>query len=151
MNPRKLRLGLILAAAAMLLALVLPLSGEAGMSLSARPPELALTVGAVLLFVSAGWRGGSWAVAFGLMGVLCGVATTLALLRDPAICPRLAKWNLVRRFQHGALKRFERGPIQLQIEFTPLPCGVFSHLAHDFVGRVIDYFRITEFSLQTSQ
>ena len=51
MNQRKLRLGLILAAAAMLLALVLPLSGEAALSLSARSLGFALTVGAALLFV----------------------------------------------------------------------------------------------------
>jgi NitT/TauT family transport system permease protein len=97
MNPRQLRLGLILAAAAMLLALVLPLSGEAAMSLSARPLGLALTVGAALLFVAGGWRGGSWAVALGLMGVLCGVATTLALLRDPAIVGSAAAgfWAMV--------------------------------------------------------
>jgi NitT/TauT family transport system permease protein len=97
MNPRKLRLGLILAAAAMLLALVLPLSGEAAISLSARPLGLALTVGAALLFVAGGWRGESSAVVLGLMGVLCGVAMTLALLRDPAIAGSAAAgfWAMV--------------------------------------------------------
>jgi NitT/TauT family transport system permease protein len=97
MNPRKLRLGLILAAAAMLLALVLPLSGEAAISLSARPLGLALTVGAALLFVAGGWRGESSAVVLGLMGVLCGVAMTLALLRDPAIAGSAAAgfWTMV--------------------------------------------------------
>ena len=97
MSPRKLRLGLILAAATILLGLVLPLSGEAAMALSARSPGLALTVGAAFLFAAAGWRGGSWAVALGLMGVLCGVATTLALLRDPAIAGSAAAgfWAVV--------------------------------------------------------
>jgi NitT/TauT family transport system permease protein len=97
MKPRKLRLGLILAAAAMLLALVLPLSGEAAISLSARPLGLALTVGAALLFVAGGWRGESSAVVLGLMGVLCGVAMTLALLRDPAIAGSAAVgfWAMV--------------------------------------------------------
>jgi NitT/TauT family transport system permease protein len=97
MNPRKLRLGLILTAATMLLGLVLPLSGDAAMALSARSPGLALTVGAVFLFAAGGWRGGSWAVALGLMGVLCGVATTLALLRDPAIAGSAASgfWVMV--------------------------------------------------------
>ena len=97
MSPRKLRLGLILAAATILLGLVLPLSGEAAMALSARSPGLALTVGAAFLFAAAGWRGGSWAVALGLMGVLCGVATTLALLRDPAIAGSAAAgfWAMV--------------------------------------------------------
>jgi NitT/TauT family transport system permease protein len=98
MNPQKLRLGLILAAAGMLLAPVLPLSGEAAaMSLSAWPLGLALTVCAALLFVAGAWRGGAWATALGLMGVLCGAATTLALLRDPAIAGSAAAgfWAVV--------------------------------------------------------
>jgi NitT/TauT family transport system permease protein len=97
MNPQKLRLGLILAAAGMLLAPVLPLSGEAAMSLSTWPIGLALTVGAALLLVAGAWRGGAWATALGLMGVLCGVATTLALLRDPAIAGSAASgfWVMV--------------------------------------------------------
>jgi NitT/TauT family transport system permease protein len=98
MNPQKLRLGLILAAAGMLLALVLPLSGEAAaISLSAWPLGLALTVGAALLFVAGAWRGGAWATALGLVGVLCGAATTLALLRDPAIAGSAAAgfWAVV--------------------------------------------------------
>jgi len=98
MNPQRLRWGLILATAGMLLALVLPLSGEAAaMSLSARPVELALTLGAALLFVAGAWRGGASAVVPGLMGVLCGVATTLALLRDPAIAGSAAAgfWAVV--------------------------------------------------------
>jgi len=104
MNPQKLRLGLILAAAGMLLALVLPLSGEAAMSLSIWPIGVALTVGAALLFVAGAWRGGAWAVAFGLMGVLCGVATTLALLRDPAIAGSAASgfWIMVAAVWLGA-------------------------------------------------
>jgi NitT/TauT family transport system permease protein len=97
MNPQRLRLGLILAAAGMLLAPVLPLSGEAAMSLSTWPIGLALTVGAALLLVAGAWRGGAWATALGLMGVLCGVATTLALLRDPAIAGSAASgfWVMV--------------------------------------------------------
>jgi NitT/TauT family transport system permease protein len=104
MNPQRLRLGLILAAAGMLLALVSPLSGEAAVSLSARPIGLALTIGAALLFVAGAWRGGAWATALGLMGVLCGVATTLALLRDPAIAGSAAPgfWAMVLAVWLGA-------------------------------------------------
>lgn len=86
MNPQRLRLGLILAAAGMLLAPVLPLSSEAAaISLSAWPIGLALTLGAALLFAVGAWRDGAWAVTLGLPGVLCGAVTTLGLLRDPAI------------------------------------------------------------------
>ena len=60
MNPQRLRLGLILAAMGMLLALVLPLSTEAAaVPLSAWPIGLALTLGAALLFAAGAWRGGS--------------------------------------------------------------------------------------------
>ena len=108
MNPQKLRLGLILAAAGMLLAPVLPLSGEAAaMSLSAWPLGLALTVCAALLFVAGAWRGGAWATALGLMGVLCGAATTLALLRDPAIAGSAAAgfWAVVQPCDRAASRR----------------------------------------------
>ena len=97
MTPQRLRLGLILAVAGMLLAPVLPLSGEAAASLSARPLGLALTLGAALLFAAAAWRGGAWAVTLGLTGVLCGAATTVTLLRDPAIAGSAAAgfWAVV--------------------------------------------------------
>ena len=85
MNPRRRRLGFILAAAAMLLALVLPLSSEAAPAMSARPALLAITLAAALLFAIAGWAGGMWATALGGAGVLCAAATTLALLRDAGI------------------------------------------------------------------
>ena len=97
MTPQRLRLGLTLAVAGMLLAPVLPLSGEAAASLSARPLGLALTLGAALLFAAAAWRGGAWAVTLGLTGVLCGAATTVTLLRDPAIAGSAAPgfWAVV--------------------------------------------------------
>ena len=44
MNPRKLRLGFILAATGMLSALILPLSSEVATALPARPATLVLTV-----------------------------------------------------------------------------------------------------------
>jgi NitT/TauT family transport system permease protein len=85
LNPRKLRLGFILAAAGMLAALVLPLSSEAVAALPGRPILLALTLAAMLLFAASGWAGGSWAIALGFAGSLCGAVTTLALLRDAGI------------------------------------------------------------------
>jgi NitT/TauT family transport system permease protein len=97
MNPRSLRLGFILATAGMLLALVLPLSGEAAVSLPARPIVLALMLATALMFAASAWRGGSPAVVPGLAGVLCGAWTTLALLRDPAVAGSAASgfWAIV--------------------------------------------------------
>ncbi len=85
MNPRRRRLGFILAAAGMLAALVLPFSSGAAGSLPARPILSALTLAAALLFAAAAWAGGLPAIAAGLAGVLCGVATTLVLLHDAGI------------------------------------------------------------------
>jgi NitT/TauT family transport system permease protein len=85
MNPRRLRLGFILATAGMLSALVLPLSSEAVGILTARPVLLAMTLVAALLFAVAAWAGGSRDITPGLAGVLCGAVATLALLRDPGI------------------------------------------------------------------
>jgi NitT/TauT family transport system permease protein len=75
----------MLAAAGMLSVLVLPLSSEAAAALPARPPLLGSTLAAFLLFAGAAWAGGSWVIGFGFAGVLCGAATTLALLRDTDI------------------------------------------------------------------
>jgi NitT/TauT family transport system permease protein len=85
LNPRRRRLGFILAAAAMLLALILPLSGEIVPGMLARPALLGLTLAAVILFAIAAGVGGAWATGLGAAGVLCAVATTLALLRDAGI------------------------------------------------------------------
>ena len=54
--------------AAMLVALVLPLSSEVVTTLSARPNLLAFTLAAALLFAAAAWIGGSWATALGFAG-----------------------------------------------------------------------------------
>src|SRR5258708_33309193 len=75
MNPRRRRLGFILAAAGMLAALVLPLSSEAAGGLRARPILLALTLAAALLLAAASWPGGLPAIAAGLAGGLCRAAT----------------------------------------------------------------------------
>jgi len=85
LNPRRLRLGYVLAAAGMMSALVLPLSSEAVAILPARPMPLALTIAAALLFAVAAWTGGSRAILPGFAGVLCGATATLGLLRDPGI------------------------------------------------------------------
>jgi NitT/TauT family transport system permease protein len=97
LNPRKLRLGFIMAGAGTLLALLLPLSADTAAPLQARPILLALTIAAALLFAIAAWVGGAVATALGLVGVLCGSAATLALLRDPAIAGSAAAgfWAMV--------------------------------------------------------
>jgi NitT/TauT family transport system permease protein len=97
LNPRKLRLGFIVAALGILLALVLPLSFEPVAALRARSDPLALALGAVLLFAIAAWMGGIWAAVLGFAGVLCGSATTIMLLRDPGIAGSAAKgfWAMV--------------------------------------------------------
>src|SRR3981189_853325 len=85
LNPRRRRLGFILAAAGVLSALFLPLSSEAVATLWARPILLALPLAAPLLFAASAWTGGSRAIALGFAGVVCGAATPLVLLRDPGI------------------------------------------------------------------
>jgi NitT/TauT family transport system permease protein len=97
LKAQKLRLGFIVAGAGTLLALVLPLSTGSAAALQARPILLALMLAAVLLFAVAAWVGGTLAAALGLVGVLCGSATTLALLRDPGIAGAAAAgfWAMV--------------------------------------------------------
>jgi NitT/TauT family transport system permease protein len=104
MNPRRRRLGFILAAAGMLAALALPLSSVAAGSLPARPILLALTLAAALLFAAAAWAGGLPAIALGFTGVLCGAATTLVLLHDAGIAGSAAAafWAMVLAVWLGA-------------------------------------------------
>jgi NitT/TauT family transport system permease protein len=104
MNPRGPRLGFILAAAGMLCAVVLPLSIEAVATLPARPIWLALMLGSALLFAVAAWTGETRAIAPGFAGVLCGAATTLALLRDPGVGGSAAAgfWAMVLAVWLGA-------------------------------------------------
>ena len=104
MNPRRPRLGFILAAAAMLCAVVLPISSEAVATLPARPIWLALTLASALLFAVAAWTGETRAIAPGFAGVLCGAATTLALLRDPGVGGSAAAgfWAMVLAVWLGA-------------------------------------------------
>jgi NitT/TauT family transport system permease protein len=97
MNPRRLRLGFILAAVGMLAALVLPLSSETVGTLPARPVLLALTLAASMLFAASVLAGGSRAIVLGLAGGLCGAVTTLTLLRDPGVAGSAAAgfWAMV--------------------------------------------------------
>ena len=104
MNPRRRSLGFILAAAGIVSALVLPLSSETLATLPARPILLALTLAAALLFAASAWTGGPRAIALGVLGVLCGAATTLVLLRDPGIAGSAAAgfWAMVLAVWLGA-------------------------------------------------
>lgn len=97
MNPRKRRLGFLLAALAMLLALALPLSEPPVASLTARPAMLAVTLAAALLLAIAAFLGTEWAIASGLAGAVCGSAVPLALLHDATIAGAAAKgfWIIV--------------------------------------------------------
>jgi NitT/TauT family transport system permease protein len=97
MNPRRRRLGFILAAAAMLVALVLPLSSGTIASLSSRPVLLVVTLAAALVFAIAAWAPGARAIALGFAGALCGAAATLAFLRDPDVAGSAASgfWAMV--------------------------------------------------------
>ncbi len=69
----------------MLFALILPLSIQSAAPLPARPMLLALTLAAGSMFAVAAWTGGAGAIVLGFAGALCGVVTTLALLRDASI------------------------------------------------------------------
>src|SRR5580692_2461049 len=104
-NPRRRRLGFILAAVAVLLALVLPLSSEIVPTLLTRPNLLAFVLAAALLFATAAWIGGAWATALGFCGVLCAAATTLALLHDADIngSAAIGFWVLVLAAWLGAI------------------------------------------------
>jgi NitT/TauT family transport system permease protein len=97
MNPRRQRLGFVLATAAMLAALALPLSSGTAVALSARPMLLIPALTAALLFAIAAWVGGSRAIPLGLAGALCGAMTTLQLLRDENVVGSAAPgyWAMV--------------------------------------------------------
>jgi NitT/TauT family transport system permease protein len=104
MNPRKLRLGFLIAAAGMLLALVLPLSTEATVGLAARPFILAMMLLAAALFVAAGLAGAPRAIGLGLAAALGGCVASLALLHDDTVAGFAAKgfWIIVLATWLGA-------------------------------------------------
>jgi NitT/TauT family transport system permease protein len=96
-NPRRRRLGFILAIVATLASVVLPLSREPAAGLQARPTLLALIVAAALLFAVAASINASRSAIAGLLGAVCAAAATLALLRDGAIAGSAAAgfWTLM--------------------------------------------------------
>ena len=104
MNLRRRRLGFVLAAVAMLVALALPLSSEAVTTLPTRPNLLTVSLAGALLFAMAAWIGGAWATVFGFAGVLCGAVTTLALLYggDVGGSAALGFWLMVLAVWLGA-------------------------------------------------
>ena len=97
MNPRRRRLGFILAIVATLASVVLPLSREPAAGLQARPMLLALIVAAALLFAVAASINASRSAIAGLLGAVCAAAVTLALLRDGTIAGSAAAgfWTLM--------------------------------------------------------
>jgi len=96
-NPRRRRLGFILAIVGTLASVVLPLSSEPAAGLQARPTLLALIVAAALLFAVAASINASRSAIAGLVGAVCAAAVTLALLRDGTIAGSAAAgfWTLV--------------------------------------------------------
>jgi NitT/TauT family transport system permease protein len=83
MDPRKLRLGLLLAAFAIPLAFMLPLAPGASRFLS--HPIWEAAAGGGVLFVLAAWMADARSSAIGIAGVLLTATTSLVLLRDPEI------------------------------------------------------------------
>jgi len=83
MDPRKLRLGLLLAAFAILLAFMLPLAPGASRFLS--HPIWEAAAGGGVLFVLAAWMADARSSAIGIAGVLLTAMTSLVLLRNPEI------------------------------------------------------------------
>jgi NitT/TauT family transport system permease protein len=97
MNPRKLRLGFILATAATLSSFVLPLSEDVVPALTARSLAMSLVLAASIAFALAAGTGGSIAIALGLIGAIVAAAASLILLQDSAIAgsAALGVWMLV--------------------------------------------------------
>jgi NitT/TauT family transport system permease protein len=95
-NPRRRRLGFILAIVGTLASVVLPLSREPAAGLQARPMLLALIVAAALLFAVAASINASRSPIAGLLGAVCAAVVTLALLRDGTIAGSAAAgfWTL---------------------------------------------------------
>jgi NitT/TauT family transport system permease protein len=84
MDPRKFRLGLLFAAAAIALAFVAPLAPDAP-KLPARPVLWPLAALTAALFLLAAWLADARAIAPGLTGAIVAASISLILLHDPAI------------------------------------------------------------------
>src|SRR5258708_10453727 len=95
MDAAKFRLGLLVAAAAILLAFLFPLATEASPLLS--HPVWRAAAGAGVLFVLAAWMADDRASLAGIAGVVLAAATSLVLLRDPQIAgsARSGFWAIV--------------------------------------------------------
>jgi len=96
MEVRKLRLGFLLAAGAILLAFVLPLAPEL-LPLRARPATATLTGAAGLLFLLAAWLADVRATVAGLIGAGLAAIASLMLLHHPAIAgeAQIGFWMIV--------------------------------------------------------
>jgi NitT/TauT family transport system permease protein len=84
MDPRKLRLGFLLAAAAIALSFMLPIGLESPPPI-ARPMIWEIAGAACLLFLLAAWFADQRATALGLAGAALAGFASLALLNDPAV------------------------------------------------------------------
>jgi NitT/TauT family transport system permease protein len=95
MDPRKFRLGMLLAAGAILLAFFLPLAPLATPLLSHAIWQAA--AGAAVLYLLAAWTADERAAAFGIGGAALAAATSLVLLHDPEIAgsARAGFWMIV--------------------------------------------------------
>ncbi len=95
MDPRKLRLGLLLSAGAILLAFLVPLAPEASSLLL--HPVWQVAAGAGVLFVLAAWMADDRTAAVVIGGVILTAGTSLVLLHDPLIAgsARVGFWLIV--------------------------------------------------------
>jgi NitT/TauT family transport system permease protein len=84
MDPRKLRLGFLLATGAVVLAFVLPAAPES-VPLMARPGVREIVVGGGLLFLLGAWLADQRATAAGLAGALLTATASLMLLNDASV------------------------------------------------------------------
>jgi NitT/TauT family transport system permease protein len=95
MDPRKLRLGLLVSAGAILVAFLLPLAPQANSLLS--HPIWQAAAGAGVLFVLAAWIADERSAPIGIGGVILAGLTSLVLLHDPEIAgsARIGFWMIV--------------------------------------------------------
>jgi NitT/TauT family transport system permease protein len=84
MDPRKLRLGFLLAAGAIAFAFLLPTAPQS-LPMMARPVIWEIMGVTGLLFLLAAWLADNRATAVGLVGAMLAAAASRALLNDPAV------------------------------------------------------------------
>ena len=96
MDPRKLRLGFMIATAALALAFMLPLASQSQPQTA--HPVVWLIVGAAgISFLVAAWLSDQWATIPGLAGATLAGTASLVLLNDPAVAgaARAGFWMIV--------------------------------------------------------